>query len=218
MIDTIKWRYSIPLGNGVVTPGELTSEQINIKLKGLHLPDDFEGKSVLDIGAWDGFYSFECEKRNAGRILAIDDPVWSKPDGKAGFDYARSVLGSEVGSMNLSVYDLLPEIHGTFDITLFLGIIYHLKHPLLGLEKIAAMTKELLIVESYCIESDEPIMKFHANVPNTDKAFDPSNYWEPSILAIKEMLKEVGFTNLNDFGGEYQPKRVTIHALRREDL
>lgn len=214
MIDTIKWRYSIPLGNGIVTPGELTSEQINIKLKGLHLPDDFEGKSVLDIGAWDGFYSFECEKRNAGRILAIDCPVWDKEGGKDGFDLAYNILNSKVESEIVSVYNLCPKKHGIFDVVLFLGVLYHLKHPLLGLERIAAMTRELLIIESYCIEATEPIMKFHANIPNETKNFDPSNYWEPSILAIEEMLKEVGFVNLNDFGGEYQPQRVTIHARK----
>jgi len=211
----IRWRHSIDLGNGVITPGAIPRENMELKLNGIHLPDNLRGKSVLDIGAWDGFYSFECEKRGAKPVIAMDSPVWESQGGFCGFSYAKNVLQSKVKPLLMSVYDITPDNTEPVDIILFLGVIYHLKHPLLALENLAAVTKELLILESHCIDFgiEEPMMKFHAN-RNGVKDFNPSNFWEPNIPALKEMLKEVGFIIIDDFGGEYQHKRVTIHARK----
>ncbi|MGH9320733.1 MAG: DUF1698 domain-containing protein [Vicinamibacteria bacterium] len=70
------WFHSIDLGDGVVTPGLKSRAQLALELSHLHLPD-LHGKSVLDIGAFDGFFSFEAERRGASRVVALDHYVWS---------------------------------------------------------------------------------------------------------------------------------------------
>lgn len=87
-VSKIKWFHTIDLGNGVITPGEDSTPN---KLQTIALPADLKGSSVLDIGAWDGFFSFEAERRGASRVLATDDFCWSGPGWgtKNGFDLAR---------------------------------------------------------------------------------------------------------------------------------
>ena len=73
-VSSIPWWHSIDLGDGVITPGIDDSPR---KLHRLRLPQDLTGKSVLDIGAWDGFFSFEAERRGASRVLALDSYAWN---------------------------------------------------------------------------------------------------------------------------------------------
>jgi tRNA (mo5U34)-methyltransferase len=70
------WWHSIQLAEGVITPGVKTPEMLAQELNNMRLPD-LHGKSVLDIGAWDGFFSFTAEKLGAGKVLALDHYVWS---------------------------------------------------------------------------------------------------------------------------------------------
>jgi len=100
------------------------------------MPENLAGKTVLDVGAWDGFFSFESERRRAERVLATDSFCWSGEGGtKAGFELARKVLNSKVEDVEMDVLDLSPENIGTFDIVLFLGVLYHMRRPLLALER-----------------------------------------------------------------------------------
>lgn len=91
------WFHRIDLGNGVVTPGIDDSPE---KLKHVQLPARMDGLSVLDIGAWDGFFSFECERRGAKRVVASDWFCWQGV-GKRGFEIAREALGSKVEDVTL---------------------------------------------------------------------------------------------------------------------
>lgn len=146
--ESIKWHHSLDLGHGVVTKGQDNSSK---KLKRLRLPESLGGKSVLDVGSWDGFFAFEAERRGASRVLATDSFVWRggcEWADKSGFDLAKSALGSEVEEMEIDVLDLSPETVGEFDIVLFLGVLYHMRHPLLALERVASVTREILIVET----------------------------------------------------------------------
>ena len=75
------WWHSIDLGQGVVTKGAKTPETLQYELESLRLPD-LRGKTVLDIGAWDGFFSFEAERRGARHVVALDHDVWTTWPGK----------------------------------------------------------------------------------------------------------------------------------------
>lgn len=190
-VSHINWFHQIDLGNGIVTPGCDGSQE---KLSHLGVPTDLTGKSVLDIGAWDGFFSFEAERRNAARVLAVDSFTW-KGQGwgsKKGFDLARSVLRSRVESRVIDVYDIKAEDIGTYDVVLFLGVLYHLKHPLLALERVFEVTNELLILETHV---DLPSIKRPAIAfyPEAELNNDGSNWCGPNPSAVLAMLKTVGF-------------------------
>jgi tRNA (mo5U34)-methyltransferase len=149
--DALRWFHSIDLGQGVITRG-VDADQSK-RLARLQLPDDLSGRSVLDIGAWDGFFSFEAERRHASRVVASDyyawhGTGWGTGKGKAPFELARTALQSRVEDVDLDVMDLSVERVGSFDVVLFLGVLYHLPNPLLALERVASVTKDLLVLET----------------------------------------------------------------------
>ncbi len=103
-----------------MTPG---SDDSSFKLSVLAIPEDLTGKSVVDVGAWDGYFSFECEQRGAAKVLATDHYCWSGKDvfDGGGFQLARRALKSQVQDLKCRVEDLRPEEVGQFDYVLFLG-------------------------------------------------------------------------------------------------
>ena len=129
LVDSIVWFHRIDLGAGIITPG---IDQTAIKLAGIRLPDSLAGKSVLDIGALDGAFSFEAERRGSARVVALDYPAWRKDGwtGKAGFDFAKRVLGSKISESFCRLEDADANVLGTFDNVLFLGVLYHATDPL----------------------------------------------------------------------------------------
>ncbi|MFO1499639.1 MAG: DUF1698 domain-containing protein [Verrucomicrobiota bacterium] len=198
-VARIKWYHQIDLGNGLVTPGVDNSPR---KLQRLALPARLDGKSVLDIGAWDGFFSFEAERRGAKRVLATDHFVW---DGctwgsKQGFLLARKVLKSKVEDKHIDVLDISSETVGTFDVVFFCGVLYHMKHPLLSLEKLASVTNELAILETVCgfLWCRKPVIPFY---PGGELYRDPSNWCAPNPAATIAMLKVAGFRDVQIVSG-----------------
>ena len=180
---------------------------------------------MLDIGAWDGFFSFEAERRGAARVLATDSFVWSGANpyqSQAGFDLARRVLGSHVEDRTIDVMDLSPEAVGVFDVVLFLGVLYHLKHPLLALERVHSVTGDLLILETHAERrpSRRPAMVLY---PGAELADDPTNWWGPNIAAVEAMLRTVGFRRIRvvsrrpagrSVRERLRHERVVLHAWR----
>jgi tRNA (mo5U34)-methyltransferase len=174
---------------------------------------------VLDIGAWDGFFSFEAERRGASRVLAADHYSWSGQSWgtKAGFELARSALGSRVEDVDIDVMDLSPTRVGTFDVVLFLGVLYHLRHPLLALERVASVTRGMLIVETVVdmLGIDRPVVAFY---PERELNNDPTNWWGPNVPAVHGMLRTVGFqatsTVTEPPSRAYRAARAVSHALR----
>jgi tRNA (mo5U34)-methyltransferase len=118
------WFHSIDFGDGVVSPGSCTPEYLNFLWNTFQLPKDMDGLRILDIGTYDGWFAFECEKRNAKEVVAIDvNPIDCRC-----FDVAHKILGSKVIYKIASVYDISPEsLGGEFDIVLCLGV-YYLSH------------------------------------------------------------------------------------------
>jgi tRNA (mo5U34)-methyltransferase len=187
----IRWFHRIDLGHGIVTPG---LDDTAAKLKRVKLPADLTGRSVLDIGAWDGFFSFESERRGASRVLAVDSFCWSGGGwgSKAGFELARRTLNSKVEDAEMEVLDLSPEKIGSFDVVLFFGVLYHMRHPLLALEKVSSVTKSHLILETKVdlLSLKAPAMAFYVG---DELNRDPTNWWAPNISGLCDMLRAVGF-------------------------
>jgi tRNA (mo5U34)-methyltransferase len=190
-IEGITWYHQIDLGHGVITPG---SDNTLARMAMIGLPGNLSGKSVLDIGAWDGAFSFEAERRGAARVVAVDSFSWSGPGwgSKAGFDCARRVLGSKVEDREIDVLDLSPETVGVFDLVLFLGVLYHMKHPLLALERVASVCRGQLILWTHIglAHIDRPAAAFY---PHDELNNDPTNWWGPNPAAVIGMLETVGF-------------------------
>jgi tRNA (mo5U34)-methyltransferase len=215
-VAAIRWYHTIDLGQGVVTPGVDNTPE---RLVRLALPDSFAGRTVLDIGAWDGFFSFEAERRGAARVVASDSYSW-KGGGwgtKAGFLLAREALGSKVEDVEIDVMELSPERVGTFDVVFFLGVLYHLRHPLLALERVASVTRELLVVETVVdlVGLGRPAAAFY---PGTELNADPTNWWAPNIEGGEAMLRAVGFSSVRTVtpvpSTPYRALRAAWHQLR----
>jgi tRNA (mo5U34)-methyltransferase len=197
-VDALRWYHSIDLGSGIVTKG---IDETAPRLQRLKLPADLSGKSVLDIGAWDGFFSFEAERRNARRVVAADYYAWhgvgwGTGQGKAGFELARRVLQSRVEDCDVDVLDLSPDRIGTFDLVFFFGVLYHVPNPLLVLERVSAVTSGCLVLETVVdmVGYRRPAAAFY---PDKELNNDPTNWWGPNHAAVCGMLKTVGFTRVD---------------------
>jgi tRNA (mo5U34)-methyltransferase len=208
------WYHSIELRPGIVTPGRAAERNV---LPFLGIPGDLSGKTVLDIGCWDGFFSFECERRGAKRVVATD--IWETL-GRDAFDFARAELGSSVEPVQASVY-ALPDVLGgeRFDLVLFLGVLYHLRHPLLGIEKVAEVTAPggLAVVETAVDAEtlmDRPLMAFY---PGDELNHDPTNWWTPNVPALASMLSVSGFGEVVSRVQLYGGNRSVFHAVKMSD-
>ena len=205
-----EWWHRIDLGHGVVTPG---LDDSPTKLAWLQLPATLEGKTVLDVGAYDGFFSFEAERRGAARVVASDWHCWNLDgmgDGR-GFDIAHWALASSVEKRAIKVEDISRDTVGTFDIVLFLGVLYHAPDPLGYLRRVFDVCTDLAVIETHVdgLEYDRPVMVFY---PGDSLAGDPSNFWGPNQACIEAMCLEVGFTRVERkwAGGA----RMVFHAWR----
>jgi tRNA (mo5U34)-methyltransferase len=149
---------------------------------------------VLDIGAWDGFYSFAAERLGAKQVVATDEFAWQHlGTGRQGFDCAHRALGSSVEPIEIDVMDLAPEkVGGTFDVVLFLGVLYHLRDPMAALERVASVTRDLLVLETHVdmLSTRRPAAAFY---PERDLYGDDTNWWGPNLPALFGMLRASGF-------------------------
>jgi tRNA (mo5U34)-methyltransferase len=218
-VEALRWYHTIDLGQGVVTRGV---DDTPARLARLALPADLSGRSVLDIGAWDGFFSFESERRGAARVVASDHYAWhgtgwGTGQGKAGFTLAREVLGSRVQDLDIDVLDLSAARAGTFDVVLFLGVLYHVPNPILALERVASVTSGMLILETVVdmVGVSRPAAAFY---PGRELNADPTNWWGPNPAAVAGMLRAVGFSRVEQIttlpGAPYRAARAVWHQLK----
>ena len=256
LVDEIgTWHHSIDLGDGVVTPGGKTPHHFYDELRRLRLPE-MADKSVLDIGAWDGFYTFHAEHARASRVVALDHYAWSidfekatayrarerasgtessrwtatrKSDpiglpGKRGFDLAYRVRNSraEVVVDDIMTMDLTRL--GTFDVVLFLGVIYHLEQPLQALRRVRQLTRGVAVIESEAVSLGgrprRPLWQF-VNAAHTHD--DPTFWWIPTAEGLHAMCMAAGFSRAEIVAGPPKPApfwrkqsphyRVVVHAF-----
>jgi tRNA (mo5U34)-methyltransferase len=190
------WFHSIDLGNGVVTPGSKSPDTLSAEAEAIFGPLDLRGKSVLDIGAWNGYFSFEAKRRLAARVLATDHFCWAPEiKGRDTFDLARTALNLEIDELDIDIPDLSPDRIGQFDVVLFLGVFYHLVDPIRALQNIAALTKEVAVVETHLDLRGlkRPAMVFY---PGSELNKDPTSWWGPNRECVEALLKLVGFRRI----------------------
>jgi tRNA (mo5U34)-methyltransferase len=212
----LRWFHRIDLGGGVITPGE---DQSQTKLARIRMPARLDGWSVLDIGAWDGFFSFEAERRGAARVVAMDPACWREPPwGPAGwgtkepFLLARGALGSRVEDVDVALEDISAESVGEFDLVLFLGVFYHLPDPLPIFRRAASVCRRLMIVETHAdlLDLRRPAMAFYPGEVDGD----PSNWWGPNGAMIRALFAREGFSR-SDVFGESRSRRSARAVVRR---
>lgn len=219
----IRWFHSFDLGDGETIDG-IKALDVLLQEADVILGKDLAGKRVLDIGAWDGFFSFEAERRGAAHVVATDHFCWSGPGWgtRQGFDYIHARRQSNVEAIDADVQHLPTIGLESFDLVLFLGVFYHLKDPYSGLEAAAAMCRDHLVIETVTAlpREDLPAMRLLASGEING---DPTNFWAPNIPALDLMLRAFGFTRIEfmpspvsekhplDAGPLKRPKRNAMH-------
>jgi len=218
LVDDLPWHHSIDLGGGVVTVGNKSLSNCTGEASLIFDRVDLNGRTVLDVGAWNGFFSFEARRRGASRVLATDSYCWSHPQirGREAFDIARSALGADVDAREIDVADLSVEAVGEFDVVLYLGVFYHRYDAIEALARVAGLTKHVLIIETHLDlrDIDVPAMAFY---PGTELNNDPTNWWGPNEHCMKALLLGHGFTDIEISRHPAGHTRAIFHAWRSTD-
>ena len=192
----IGWFHSLSLPGGEATAGVKSAEVLSVEAD-VVFKHPVAGKRVLDIGAWDGFFSFEAERRGASHVLATDHFCWSGEGWgtKQGFDYAHRRLGSKVESLDVDVPQIGPETTGVYDVVLFLGVLYHVQDPMRALANAASVTGEMLVVETATALDilPWPVMRYHRGAELNN---DPTNFWAPNRRCLEGMTRDLGFSRI----------------------
>jgi tRNA (mo5U34)-methyltransferase len=184
------WFHSIPLGDGTWTEGHKSRQHLEQEEKSWRFPADLSGKTVLDIGCADGYWSNLAVKRGAKSVLAVDEQV------TGGLRFLLDAGFYSFEFKNISILDdgflSLP----AFDFVIFAGVIYHTKHPLLALERLYKVTKLEAIVETHLDQrygDKVPLMAFY----ETDELHGAAdNWWGPNLPCMTAMLRVAGFTRI----------------------
>jgi tRNA (mo5U34)-methyltransferase len=212
------WHHDFEIIPGVRTQGSYDPSYI---MKSLELPSDLTGTSVADVGASNGYFSFEARKRGA-RVVAFD----FRHKDNSGFGLAQHINGmTDIEHHQINVLEISKHQFGRFDVVLALGLLYHVADPYRALANCAEITEHRLFVESYCVDSsleaplaNEPVMRFisdpvrfrgHGSLAN-----DRSNFWGFTSTCLRRMTEDVGFnvSRVSVYGD-----RVFLDARRSSD-
>lgn len=190
-LEKTGWWHSFELPDGSVNEGVITIDGLKERLAQFPIPQDLRGRRVLDIGTWDGWFAFEMERRGAEVVAVdcIDNPR---------FREMHAIYGSRVDYRQMDMYEISPETVGRFDYVLFLGVLYHLKHPVLALEKVCAVAKELAVVESYVLRDNldpaaTPVLEFYES-DELEGQLD--NWCGPNVACMLSMCRSAGFAGV----------------------
>ena len=224
------WYQRVYLGSGVHTlewAHAAHHESVWASLEPA-LPADLRGLSVLDVGANAGWFSLQAKRRGAGRVLGLEpDPRYL-----AQAELCREAWDAEVEYRALGAEDL-GAVDETFDLVLATGLLYHLRHPLFALERIADLCRDAVVVETEVVPPrrrqrirmrlgpperlgirsvDSGFMKF---VEGDELNGDPSNWWVPDTECVQGMLRTAGFRHLSR-PCYLEPTRLLLFASKAE--
>lgn len=193
--ETINWWHSIPLTDSYTTIGRMgighcSKEAITSRFG---MPENLTGKSVLDIGAWDGLFSFEAEKRGA-TVIAVD-PYQGEGENSDGFKFAKKVLNSKVELCEVPLVEFDERCTDKkHDISFYFGVLYHVQNPVHELKRLRNITLEYSLIETAISQSDYG----DKNVWEFNNGFDGdnTNFWYPSLKGLESVLKFVGFSSM----------------------
>jgi tRNA (mo5U34)-methyltransferase len=203
-----EWFHNLDLRGVKTAPDHFLGDYPAVKWQRFAnaIPADLRGKSVLDIGCNSGFYAIEMKRRGADRVVGIDYDATYLMQAR----FAAEVIGVDIEWQQLSVYDVAT-LGETFDLVLFMGVLYHLRHPLLALDLIHEhVAKDLLVFQSMQRGSDEvePMANDYPfgeteifNRPGFPRLYyiekrysgDPTNWWIPNQACSEALLRSAGF-------------------------
>jgi tRNA (mo5U34)-methyltransferase len=196
------------------------------------LPADLTGKTVLDIGCNAGFYAFEMKRRGADRVVAIDTDDRYLAQARL----AAEVLGHEIELHNLDVYRV-AQLREHFDLVIFMGVLYHLRHPLLALDRLHDhVVRDRLLFQSM-LRGPKTIPPTAPDYPFDEReifhrpghpamyfveqryASDWTNWWIPNRAGVEAMLRSSGFVIENHAEDEvYLCRRGATRASESEGV
>jgi tRNA (mo5U34)-methyltransferase len=212
------WFHNLHLPDGTQTaPDHRLGDFPRYKWEVLrpHLPERLDGWTALDLGCNAGFYSFELARRGA-RVTAIDlDEHYLHQARWAAREYG---LEHAIDFRRMQVYDL-SRMEEQFDLVLFMGLFYHLRYPLLGLDLVAARTRRLMIFQTLTtpgveVEPEIPDQPLDSREALTRPGWprmafiehrfagDPTNWWVPNHACVLAMLRSCGFSVAANLGHE----------------
>jgi tRNA (mo5U34)-methyltransferase len=208
ILELGKWFQNMTLGGVQTAPDHFLGDYPTVKWRKFEraIPADLTGKTVLDIGCNAGFYCIQMKRRGAARVLGID----SDPAYLAQARFAAEMAGANVEFRQMDVYRA-AELREKFDVVLFMGVIYHLRHPLLALDILHEhVVKDVLVFQSLLrgstdiasLDFDYPFRETRlfesAGYPvlhfvEHRYAGDPTNWWIPNRACAEAMLRSSGF-------------------------
>jgi tRNA (mo5U34)-methyltransferase len=188
------WYHSFELPDGTLIDGVNPLPRLQERFARFPIPGDLHGKRVLDIGAWDGWFTFEAESHGA-QVTAVD--CLEAPH----FVELQRKLASKVDYRILEIYELPAAGLGKFDIVFLLGVLYHLRHPLLALEIVCGLTTDIAIVESFVTDGDHwqehtddiPTLEFYEGY---ELANQYDNWVGPSVTCLLALCRAAGFARV----------------------
>lgn len=206
------WFHNLELAGVQTAPDHFLGDYPRIKWQrfSASIPANLSGKSVLDVGCNAGFYSIQMKRRGADRVLAIDTDEKYLAQAR----FAAKVSNADIEFRNLSVYQV-AELHEQFDLVLFMGVLYHLRHPLLALELLHEHAVRDLLVAQSLLRGSKETMNVPGDFPFWEQeifrneefprmyfvehkfAHDPTNWWIPNRACFEAMLRSVGFEILD---------------------
>jgi tRNA (mo5U34)-methyltransferase len=202
------WFHNLDLKGVQTAPDHFLGDYPNVKWHSFAhaIPADLTGKTVLDIGCNAGFYAMEMKRRGAARVVGIDSEELYLSQAR----FAAEVNGLDIEFRKLSVYDVAA-LGETFDFVIFMGVLYHLRHPLLALDLLREhVVGDLLLFQSMqrgSTQVESPQSNHHFwetdlfERPGWPSMFfvehryadDPTNWWIPNAAGAEAMLRSAGF-------------------------